>query len=233
MKTFGKNILIFLGLFLVSACVREGLLENEQSVAIEARMEVDVETKTALSDQIDGMYYSLWSAGDEIAVYVDGDEHPSRFKLKSGEGSTLSLFEGSRKGNEYVAVYPYDISDNSHDGTISLTLPVKQTYVKDSFGPGAFPMIAKGDIAGGLKFMNLASVLKVSVTGQAAIKSITLTANDKDTYLSGPAEVSSDYASAPELTMMSGGSGSVVLDGIGVELSEDAPTDFYIVISFS
>ena len=82
MKTFGKNILIFLGLFLVSACVKEGLLENEQSVAIEARMEVDVETKTALSDQIDGMYYSLWSAGDEIAVYVDGDEHPSRFKLK-------------------------------------------------------------------------------------------------------------------------------------------------------
>ena len=58
MKTFGKNILIFLVLFLVSACVKEGLLENEQSVAIEARMEVDVETKTALSDKIDGMYYS-------------------------------------------------------------------------------------------------------------------------------------------------------------------------------
>ena len=125
MKIFGKNILGFLLLSLVSACVKDDMLEKEPSVAIEARMEVEEETKTTLSDQIDGMYYSLWSAGDEISVYVDGDEHPSKFTLKSGEGSTISLFEGSRKGNEYVAVYPYGISDKNHDGTISLTLPVK------------------------------------------------------------------------------------------------------------
>ena len=104
MKTFGKNILVFLLLSLVSACVKDDMMEKEPSVAIEARMEVEEKTKTTLSDQIDGMYYSLWSAGDEISVYVDGDEHPSKFTLKSGEGSTISLFEGSRKGNEYVAV---------------------------------------------------------------------------------------------------------------------------------
>lgn len=206
--------------------------EVESSVEISAVMEHDADTRTTLSGLEDGMYYPLWSAGDEIAVYVDNDTEPSKFSLLSGEGSTYAKFSGTRKGTDYFAVYPYKIAGSISAGTLSVTLPETQKYVEDSFGAGAFPMLATGSASEGLKFMNLCSVLKISFKGNAAVKSVTLIANDEGTFLSGPASVVVDYTAATEnfLTMSEGGSASVVLDTKGLEISEDAPADVYIVI---
>ena len=228
MKT--KHILIILSLIstLSVSCIREEVAEYiNSSIELTARMEYEAETKTSLSALENGMYYPLWSAGDQIAVYADGDVDPSRFTLTTGEGTTIASFSGNRQGSDYLAVYPYEIAGKNEDGKISLTLPQIQTYVPDSFGQGAFPMIATGGSDGSLKFMNLCSVLKISFIGTAAIRSITVTANDKDTYLSGPALV--DAADVKDfLSMAEGASNTVVLECKGAKV-EETP-DFHIVI---
>lgn len=230
MKAMNKNILLLLIVSAFVGCMEAEPIEQEPLVNIEARMEVEIDTKTVLSDLTDGMYYPLWSAGDEIAAYAEGMNTPSKLVLTSGEGTTIASFSGSGTGEESVALYPFSSADAYVEGVICLTIPQVQKYVKDSFGQGAFPMIATGSKASGFKFMNLCAVMKISMTGSAAIKSITLTANDPDTYLSGPATVDVGYDAEPELVMAAGGSNSVILEGKGTELSTDSPTDFYVVI---
>ena len=122
MKTIYRFIILFATPLIWIGCVREEIVEDF-SVEIMARMESEVDTRTSLSDIQNGMYYPLWSADDEIAVYVDNDTDPSKFTLTSGEETTVASFTGSRKGDDYIAVYPYDVAGSISDGAISVTLP--------------------------------------------------------------------------------------------------------------
>ena len=136
MKTIYRFLIIFLMLTSIWGCVKTELVEDVSKVELTATMEYEAETRTSLSGLENGMYYPLWSAGDEIAVFVDGDSEPSKFTLNSGEGTTVASFTGSRQGDEYVAIYPYYMAGSMSGDTISLTLPQTQTYVPDSFGQG-------------------------------------------------------------------------------------------------
>lgn len=232
MRTIYRYFILFATVVLVAGCIQEDLPEVETSVEIAARMECEADTKTSLSGLENGMYYPLWSAGDEIAVFADDDKNPSKFNLISGEESTAAMFSGTRKGKDYFALYPYDVAGSISDGVLSVNLPETQKYVKGSFGPGAFPMVASGSASEGLRFMNLCSVLKISFTGTAAVKSVTLTANDENTFLSGSASVVVENADTDKalLVMSAGASRSVVLETKGLEISEDSPADVFIVI---
>lgn len=231
MKTIYRYFAVS-ALFAVSACNLEiELVEEPALVEISAKMEYETETRTSISGLEGEMYYPLWSAEDEIAVYADGDADPSRFSLTSGEGTTEANFTGTRSGKDYIAVYPYDSAGSVSDSILSITLPQTQKYAEASFGQGAYPMIGTGTAKEGLSFKNLCSVMKISFTGTAAIKSVTLTANDENTFLSGQASVSLDYATSGNyLTMSEGGSTSVTLETKGLQISEEAPADAYIVI---
>ena len=230
MKTIYKYSILLSALLLSAGCVREEISEENAYVEITARMEHEPDTRTTLSGLENGMYYPLWAAADEIAVYADADKEPSKFIISSGEGSTVATFSGGRSGRSFVAVYPYDIAGSISDGTLLLTLPSTQQYVKDSFGQGSFPMLAAGTASDGLSFMNLCSVLKISLTGNASVRGLTVTANDEDTFLSGSACVVIDRAAGTVLTMSEGGSRSVTLECKGVELTYDSPADFHVVI---
>ena len=235
MKTIYSVILYSLLLIFVTGCTFEVLEESEisaGSVELIAVMEVEPESKTVLSGMVDGRYYPLWSAGDEIAVFADNDNSPSKFTLTSGEGGTSATFSGTRSGTEYLAMYPYDETASVNSKVLSLNLPQTQNYAVGSFGQGAYPMLAQGGSGGVLNFKNLCSVLKISLSGTAAVKSVTLTANDTETYLSGPATVALDNLTAgvPQLVMSKEGSNSVTLDCEGLEVSEDAPADVFISI---
>lgn len=232
MKTIYKCFTLLAAIVLLAGCIQEEIPEVKASVEITARMECDADTRTSLSGLENGMYYPLWSAGDEIAVYADDDKDPSKFTIKSGDGSTVATFSGSRQGSEYLAVYPYDIAGSYANDTLSVILPQTQKYVKDSFGLGAFPMLASGSSGEGLRFMNLCSVLKISLTGTAAVRNVTLTANDENTFLSGAASVVVENAGTDKdlLVMSAGASRSVVLETKGLEISEDSPADVFIVL---
>lgn len=213
------------------SCVREEFEEIPADIELQARMEAEPETKTVLSSLTNGRYYPLWSAADEIAVFADAGKTPGRFTLKSGEGTVKATFKGSSQGSRYVAWYPYDMAESVSGNTLSVTLPATQEYVPGSFAQGAFPMIAQGGADGVLEFKNLCAILKLSVTGTAAVNTISVTAKDKSAFMSGVATVSTDYSSVPSLAMSSSrGSSKVTLKCDGVQLSENTPTAFHIVI---
>ena len=219
-------------LVLSYSCVREELESVPEDINLTARMEAEPETKTVLSSLTNGRYYPLWSAADEIAVFADGGNAPGRFTLKTGEGTVKATFKGGGgQGSSYVAWYPYDMVDSRSGNTLSVTLPATQDYVPGSFAQGAFPMVARGGADGVLEFKNLCAILKLSVTGTAAVNTISVTAKDKSSFMSGAATVSTDYSGAPSLTMSSSGaSAKVTLKCDGVQLMENTPTDFHIVI---
>ena len=232
MKTIYNYIILIAAVVLAAGCIKENFMHVEPAVELSAWIENDAETRTILSDFDGQMYYPLWSAGDEIAVYADGDLEPSKFSLNSGEGTTSATFTGTRGGNELVAIYPYDMAGSMSDGTVSLVLPQSQNYLEKSFAAGSYPMFATGTVEDGLNFRNLCSVLKITFTGNAAIRSVTLTSRDKKCYLSGAASVKVDQTepSANPLTMATTASNSVILNCNGLKVSERKPVDVYIVI---
>ncbi|MBR2608110.1 MAG: hypothetical protein IKC68_00075, partial [Bacteroidales bacterium] len=186
MKHIYSAILSFLMIVSVTGCMFEVLeepVESPGSVKLTAMMEAGPDSKTSLSGLEGGMYYPLWSAEDEIAVFADDDKAPSKFTLISGEGETKASFSGTRSGDSYIALYPYDETASVTDGILSMTLPQTQKYAKDSFGQDAYPMLGRGGSDDVLDFTNLCAVLKISFEGTAAIRSVTLTANDEKTFL--------------------------------------------------
>lgn len=229
MKRLFTIALVFLMQFLFSGCVEDEFAVRADSVVLDAEMELSLGTKTGLSGMVEGMYYPLWREGDEIAVYVDTEKDASRFVLNSGNGTTSAEFMGNRFGNSYQALYPYAMAGELVNGELSLVLPGTQQYAAGSFGPDSYPMFAQWK-DGRLAFMNLCSVLKISISGEAAIKSITLTARDTTKFLSGAALLKTGYEGEPALEMLAGGSSSVRLECKGVELLKDEPKDFHIVI---
>lgn len=196
-----------------------------------AIVEHDTETRSQLGVTEDNKYFAFWTAKDELAVYVDDLRNPDKYILSEGAGTQTGTFAGTISGLHYIALYPY--SDRGPDGVcdkvLDLILPSEQSYSPDSFGEGAFPMLAVSE-GSKLIFKNLCAALKISLTGSGAVKTIRFTANDSKMAVSGPATVRTDFAEAPELVMKEGGSPSVTLDCEYVQLSEDKACDFFLAI---
>ena len=196
-----------------------------------ASLEREAATKTHLGAPVDGVYYPYWSSQDQLAVYVDGISLPDKYSLSAGVGTEKGVFSGTLTGDRYVALYPY--SDRTQEGlqgeTLHLSLPAEQTYAAGTFGEGSFPMLAVSE-EDALSFLNLCSVLKISLTGETAVRSIRFEANDKKMPVSGPATVRTDFSKIPELVMQSGGTNAVTLKCGSVSLDKTQPVDFFLVI---
>lgn len=232
-----KTVRIFLsGLFLLPSLY--GCLQiepQEEPVAatnlLTAILENQAETRSQLGLTEDNKYFAFWTAKDELAVYVDDLHTPDRYVLSEGAGTRTGTFTGTVSGLHYIALYPYsDLGQNGvHDNVLELVLPSEQHYAPDSFGEGAFPIIAVSEDSE-LIFKNLCAVLKISLTGSGAVKAIRFTAKDSKMAVSGPATVRTDFAEMPELVMKEGGTPSVTLACEYVQLSEDNARDFFIVL---
>lgn len=169
----------------------------------------------------------LWVPGDAIGIASASDF--SRYEYK-GDGQTdFAEFEGDPvHGDYFYAVYPYSEKAALSGDMLSLELPSVQEYTPLSFAPGAFPMVARSESTV-LEFKNLCGLLKINLTGTETISSITFRSSGQG--VSGPATVSMDYESVPELVMSDGAGMSVTLDcGEGVALNGTVPVPFYIVL---
>ena len=169
----------------------------------------------------------LWVPGDAIGIASASDF--SRYEYK-GDGQTdFAEFEGDPvHGDYFYAVYPYSEKAALSGDMLSLELPSVQEYTPLSFAPGAFPMVARSESTV-LEFKNLCGLLKINLTGTETISSITFRSSGQG--VSGPATVSMDYESVPELVMSGGAGMSVTLDcGEGVALNGTVPVPFYIVL---
>lgn len=234
MKRIYDILLISALLLAVSACEENDVDKNApvEDMRVANTLVASIEgdgTRTSLEEISRGLYKPVWNEGDAIGVMIDGDVSPVKYELTEGGGTAYGVFSGMVKGSSYVAYYPYDKNIVLEDEVLYVNLPAEQRYVKESFGENAYPMIAVSSTEE-LDFMNLCSVLKVSISGSDMVESIVFKANGSDVKVSGNATVNTSFSDVPELSMISDASSEVTLICNGVTLRSDEPTDFYIVV---
>ena len=236
MKKIRFACFVAMMLSLAAGCQRMEEVEQEPAVVgtsfLKAFLESDPDTRTHLGGpDSQGIYYPYWSGDEEIAVYVDGLESPDKYKLVEGSGTVSGVFSGTIYGRDKVALYPYGDrgEEGLKDNLLNLTLPSVQPYKEGTFAEGVFPMVAVSS-TDELSFKNLCSVLRISMTGEAAVKSIKFIAHDSWMAVSGKAAVRTVFADGPELVMSDEGSGEVTLDCTYVPLDSSEATEFFIVI---
>ena len=136
-----------------------------------------------------------WAAGDRITAFL-GTESKSLYQLSEGAGTTYGYFtkvNGSLVGspiNGNYAIYSYNDEAILEDGKILVDLPVVQTFAPNSFGPGANTMVAFSETKT-FYFQNVGGYFVVPMTGNVAVKSITIQGGDSE-HLAGRAVVSLD-----------------------------------------
>lgn len=234
MKRIYDILLISALLLAVSACEENDVDKSApvEDMRVANTLVASIEgdgTRTSLEEISRGLYKPVWNEGDAIGVMIDGDVSPVKYELTEGDGTAYGVFSGMVKGSSYVAYYPYDKNIVLEDDVLYVNLPAEQRYVKESFGENAYPMIAVSSTEE-LDFMNLCSVLKVSISGSDMVESIVFKANDSDVKVSGNAMVNTSFQDVPELSMTSDASSKVTLVCNGVALKPGEPTDFYIVV---
>ncbi|MGX8707268.1 MAG: leucine-rich repeat protein [Bacteroidales bacterium] len=228
-----NNLIAFLGIALL--LLAAGCQQPETELPVAAVHYLTAYTSSATKSQLglkkDGNYCAFWTKKDALAVYVDGVPSPDKYVLTAGEGTGKGTFAGAVSGRRYVALYPYEdrVPEGLRGDVLNLALPGVQMYAPDSFGEGAYPMLAV-DEGDKLSFKNLCAALKISMTGTATVKSIRFVAHDTTMAVSGPATVRTGFTETPELEMAKGGSPRVTLQCTSVQLFEDEATDFFLVI---
>ncbi len=252
--------LVFFGILLVWGCQTKinmiDVSEFEGLSDFIASTEVfNSETKTTLT--IDNRI--VWSKGDKLAIF-QGANIADEYQVKDGchgksEGSFSLVSDNNDINGDFssgmeipvnIAIYPYEDDVRCTDAVIAnddtetskytisnVTIPSNQDYVKGSFPQGTFTMIAVTESINNhnLKFKNVLGALKIQLCGECTVKSIKLIGNNNE-VLAGEAEIIVyNGTDVPEITMMDGGSESIILDcGEGVRLDSSTPTDFIIAI---
>lgn len=166
----------------------------------------------------------LWMAGDEISIF-QGSAKGSKFVLAKGEntpngtfsiaaGETFDFFgstDPDATDPDYIALYPYDAAATIDGETVIATLPAAQTYAENSFGNGAYPMIARS-ASRALAFKNVCGGIELPLkddNGKIIIKSVKISGNNGE-KIAGEARI--ETGDVPTVTVAETGSESVTLD---------------------
>ena len=231
-----RQIIFITGIALaccLSACQRlqtEDIPAESRGNSLFATLETSPESRTTLSPGGNGVYKVIWSENDGLDVFIDGQTLSNHYDLSAGAGSGKGTFSGYGSGSRYMAYYPAS-GELIREGSDAFrtVLPAEQTYENNSFATRTCPMVAVGN-SSELVFKNLASVLKISLTGRQNVTRITFRPKDSSAKVAGEATVSVADPSNPTLSVSGSGSDSLVLNTGGVILSETSPTDFYMVL---
>ena len=157
MSTMMKNLKIFAlaALLILASCSQEKTI-TPMEVTIYATVPDDA-TKIVVDDN--GNF--SWKSGDQIGVFVEGQDAPVALTLKSGAGTSSASFSGPVSGTlTGYAFYPYN-SDTRMSGTV-LNLTIAHTTSYNDGRANAL-LYAKGIEDGAqVSFHQLASLVKVT-----------------------------------------------------------------------
>ena len=213
--------LVFLAVFvLIAACQTDigqvSLQSNDRSDVFYATLETPSEADSQTKVYADSQMRVLWNAGDHITIFNKKDANVEyKFDGSDGENfGSFSLVGTDTDGNAlpyFYALYPYSWQTAiDAEGKISLTLPVRQEYKKNSFGVGANTMVSVTEDSY-LCFKNAGGYLSFKLYGKGvSVKSITLRGNNHE-KLSGGATVSMAVGGTPTMVMKSSATEYVTL----------------------
>lgn len=197
---------------MLSACQA---LEQPQAVtvaddAVLFTASLGADTKTSLEwDDTAQVYKTIWSTGDAIWILArqsDGTYAFDQGVLIDGAGTSKGLFSGSLVSDRYIAYYGYGW--RYENGVVETAMQEYQGSWwdadgsrRDSFGDYHYPMYAMSSDRN-LSFKNLASVLKIGLTGDNVyIDNVVVTPNDPSLAIAGIADISIDEVGIPSLQM--------------------------------
>lgn len=180
---------------------------------------------------------TVWTAGDKILTFEYGNIYEWKFDGKTGDrnGSFSQTGESYTDPywettiyDQYYAVYLSDLAvvqfGDMSPGFVT-TLPATQYYKDHSYGLNTNAMLGTSSDGKNYQFINLMGYLRLSLTGNKVVKSITLESNNGET-IAAKMYVYKNGMSLPKDLK----STSITLDcGDGVQLT-DVPTEFYFTI---
>mgnify|MGYP006897799255 FL=1 len=202
-------------LLFAAGCQHEEITSFEQDddvLEVYASIEdiEDAKTRTYLSGS-----EVYWSSGDQIAVFYKNtlrkrfDVTPESIDSKN---ATFLMDEGyvqmgsNVKVSHNVAYYPFcDVTcapDGSSYTLSNLILPSIQSYVEESVGLGAFPMVAVTENTDDVdfRFKNICGVMQFQLKGSGFVRSVSVKGN-RGEILAGPAAVTAGYGKEPSISM--------------------------------
>ena len=193
-------------------------------------------TKTSLGSTNE----TKWSNGDQINVFSGSLLDKTTVMSTESTGTTATFIKVSGDdpvtSSNYYGFYPYTVTTNpSINPTTKLITATlgDQTYVANSFGVNAAPMVAHPTNGSSMAFKNVYGLLKINLMGASDVQvsSIRVTSNAGE-YLSGEATI--DYnGGTPTVEFTNSNPGkrstSVTLNCTSVQLSNTS-TSFYIAL---
>ena len=225
-----KKILLFAAVAtMFAACTKDATKDLAPAKPIEKFYAVIGEEESRV--QLNGEGKTVWTKGDKVSVFNKTTDNCSyAFTGNTGDSEgELSYVEGGTAGDEIdqiVALYPYNATNEvAWNGKLKTAISSMQTYCKDSYGIGNNIMVARSD-NDKLSFRNVLGWIRIALTGEKTIKSITLQGNNNES-IAGDITIKQNMS----VTMMSGGTAAITLDcGDGVALSQEEPTYFYFAL---
>ena len=211
--------------------------KSAKSVRIGAVAEQTVEqTRTSLGTE----NKVLWSAGDQLAVFGNGDLTSSAiFSLAEGEeGKESAVFEGEDlEGDKLLAIYPASyvkpgskISTVDGGYSVPVTIPQIQKYATNSFSDKNFLAVGIGT-RNALKFKNVMGLLEISIWSGSArtVSQLEIISSEN---LAGNAEITFSENGTPELKWVSDTTKTLYLkfsSSVSVSTDKENPTKFYVI----
>lgn len=188
-------------------------------------------TKTAIV-QNEEVYNVNWKENDNIAIFSDEANNPSKFSLISGADTNSGVFIGHTNPSEYyTAVYPFEMVNGvKNQSKIGIFINDKQSFVKNGISTNTLPMFAYGK-SNALNFYNLSGVVQLQLTGSTILKSVTFTSND-NSVISGEAILDLSDTSSPIVNLSETGGRKIILECDGIALAPDEIENLFIVVPY-
>ncbi|MBO5855863.1 MAG: leucine-rich repeat protein [Alistipes sp.] len=251
-----KFLLFAVVAILFAACTQDVAVEIlSPNIAADAPETLTVgfegdDTRIQLNENVK----TVWTNGDQVSVFYRSDAN-QKWEYTGETGARIADLTRVDEGvatedmKRVVVVYPYNENYyiNTDTFNVQATLPVVQTYLKDSYGLNGNIMISQSEY-NNFSLKSVCGWLKLQLTGNGErVKSISLKGNNGEQvagelYINSAdatAILSSDTGDADDDETGGAGGGlvfentilkEVVLDcGNGVELGAEA-TAFYIAL---
>lgn len=246
-----KLSISILALLMMVSCQINGLAP--EYVHADDDLYASIEPVNATKTVMDENNNVLWSEEDQLVAFM-GTTLGIKYQIKEQYvgTSTGGFSKIEEQGNDddlesgqeidhNVVLYPHstsvwcmknDSNTPAQSYKLNVVLPETQVYEENSFGIGAFPMIAVST-DNKLTFRNICGGLKLQFKGVDKIRSIRLEGLGNEKISGKSTVVGYVNGSAPSITMADNDKSytHVILDcGEGVQLSETTPTTFIIAV---
>ena len=228
------------GLLVASCSIQEmdtaGNRRSRDSFFARIESPGQTETKAFVDDQL----RVLWDENDHVSIF-DKYTFNREYRFTGTTGDNAGTFDKIETGdfvtgNELdlvYSVYPYrEDTRIDNDGVLSVTLPARQAYRENSFGPGANTMVSCTD-GDELMFKNLCGYLMLKLYGdEVTVSTLSIQGNGEE-GLAGRASVYSSPGEAPSLSLDESSTRIITItmdQAVRLGSSEPDATVFWVVI---